>query len=200
MPKQLSEMSLEELWQLFPIVLTEHQDCWASWFAEEAAALQLLLPQDARISHIGSTAVAGIWAKPIVDILVELPPETCLADVADVLRRNGYLVMNAAESRISLNKGYTPQGFAERVFHIHLRLYGDNDELYFTRYLNEHPDEAKEYEKLKLLLWKEFEHDRDGYTDAKSDFVQQVTAAAKAEAAAGVSEVASEANGKNATR
>ena len=73
MSKELSEMSLEELWRLFPIILTEHDPRWRDWYEEEAARLRAVLPVDeaARISHIGSTAVAGIWAKPTVDILLE---------------------------------------------------------------------------------------------------------------------------------
>lgn len=43
----------------------------------------------------------------------------------------------------------------------------------------EHPDIAGEYEKMKLRLWKEFEHNRDGYTNAKTDFVQKRTTEAK---------------------
>lgn len=80
---------------------------------------------------------------------------------------------------MSFNKGYTESGFAERVFHLHLRYAGDNDELYFRDYLREHPGIAKEYEQLKLSLRKRFEHDRDGYTDAKSEFIKRYTAEAK---------------------
>ena len=75
MPKKLSEMTLEELWELFPIFLTEHRACWKEWFTEEKSRLNRILPQNQniRISHIGSTSVDTIWAKPIIDILVELP-------------------------------------------------------------------------------------------------------------------------------
>ncbi len=82
-------------------------------------------------------------------------------------------------NRITLNKGYTEQGFAEKVFHLHIRIMGDNDELFFRDYLNEHEEIAKEYEVLKLSLWKEFEHDRDGYTNAKTNFIKKYTNLAK---------------------
>jgi GrpB-like predicted nucleotidyltransferase (UPF0157 family) len=97
-------MSLEELWQLFPIYLTEHQSCWKEWYKEEEYLLHSILPADqiARISHIGSTAV-------------EI----------------------------------------------------------------EHPAIAKEYEKLKLDLWKQYEHNRDGYTQAKTEFISSYTDLAK---------------------
>ena len=177
MGKKLSEMTLEELWVLFPIHLTAHDDAWEACYAEEAASLKQFLPESARIHHIGSTAVKGIWAKPIVDILVELCGD--LADAAATLQNHGWIQMAATDTRISLNKGYTENGFADRVFHLHLRLAGDADELYFRDYLNAHPKVAKEYEALKLDLWKKYEHDRDGYTEAKSAFVQKYTALAK---------------------
>ena len=89
--------------------------------------------------------------------------------------------MSDETSRISLNKGYTPDGFADKVYHVHLRYAGDNNELYFRDYLNEHPDVAKEYEALKLRLWKQFEHNRDAYTDAKTEFITKWTTKARKE-------------------
>lgn len=179
MGKPLSEMTLEELWQLFPIILEAPDPSWRQWFAEEAALLQTLLPAEARISHIGSTAIHGIWAKPIVDILVEVPQAIGLEAAGAKLSQGGYRCMSRSDTRRSYNKGYTENGFAERVFHLHLRVAGDHDELYFRDYLNDHPAIAKEYEQLKLSLWKEYEHDRDGYTAAKAAFVARHTLAAK---------------------
>lgn len=185
-------MTLEELWQLFPIVLTEHRDCWADWFREEAAVVRAALSgivngacdkngeksavgsvAGVRITHVGSTAVPGIWAKPIVDILVELPAGVDLRLAKEPLMAAGYICMSEAENRISFNKGYTEEGFAEKVFHLHLRHEGDNAEIRFRDCLRANPDVAKEYEALKLSLWKRFEHDRDGYTEAKSEFVRK---------------------------
>ncbi|GAF40641.1 hypothetical protein FC83_GL000237 [Agrilactobacillus composti DSM 18527 = JCM 14202] len=181
MPKPLSEMTLEELWQLFPISLTAPQKQWATEYRQEANRVRKTLQDFAvvRISHIGSTAIKDIWAKTIVDILVEVAPETKLADVAKQLTQNGYMIMSEEETRISLNKGYTVQGFADEVYHLHLRFARDNEELYFRDYLNEHPVIAKKYEDLKIKLWHQFEHSRDGYTNAKGDFIQKYTYLAK---------------------
>ena len=179
MSKKLSEMTLEELWQLFPIFLAEHKDCWEKYYAEEAADLKRLLPTGTKITHIGSTAVKGIWAKPIVDILVEVDETVSLSGVGAILQDNGWIKMSETERRMSYNKGYTETGFAEKVYHLHLRYVGDNDEIYFRDYLIMHPEIAKEYEALKFELWKKFEHDRDGYTGAKSEFVKRYTALAK---------------------
>lgn len=83
--------------------------------------------------------------------------------------------MYQESNQSSLNKGYTEDGFADRVFHLHLRLVGDHDELYFRDYLLDHPDIAKDYEEMKLSLWKTFEHDRNGYTNAKTTFIKKYT-------------------------
>lgn len=181
MRKKLSEMSLEELWELFPIFLTEHQSVWKDWFEEEESRLKTILPSNhiCCISHIGSTAIDTIWAKPVIDILVEISPVCDMEMIKDILVDNGYICMSRNANRISLNKGYTEEGFAEKVFHLHLRYEGDHDEIYFRDYLRQHPEVAGEYETLKLRLWKEYEHDRDGYTDAKAEFVLKYTQIAK---------------------
>ncbi len=183
MCKKLSEMSLLELWRRFPILLTAHIDDWKDWFAGEKALLLRIFPAERgfKISHIGSTAIAGIWAKPIVDILVEAPNSGCFSECKAALAGAGYICMSEQPLRLSFNKGYTEQGYAEQVFHLHLRRNGDHDELYFRDYLNAHSDAAKEYEQLKLKLWKQYAYDRDGYTAQKSNFVAAVTAKAKAE-------------------
>ena len=183
MGKELSDMTLEELWGLFPIFLVEHDDTWRQQYEEIEDRLVQLLSDCAveRISHIGSTAVDNIWAKDIVDVLVELSGQSELEKAAEKLKRSGFTMMSNEGERISLNLGYTKDGFAEKVCHVHLRHIGDNDELYFRDYLNAHPQTAKEYEALKLRLWKEFEHDRNAYTDAKTEFIKDVTAQARQE-------------------
>ena len=181
MSPSLEEMSLEELWQLFPIFLREHQAEWKDWYEEERLRLLSFFPtnQLVRISHIGSTSIETIWAKPIVDIMMEIPKVADMVAMRDLLLQNGYLLMSESQGRMSFNKGYTPSGFAERVFHLHLRFEGDHDELYFRDFLQEHPAVAKNYEKLKLSLWKQYEHNRDAYTEAKTDFIKKYTKEAK---------------------
>lgn len=182
MRKDLSEMSLEELWELFPILLSEPNNKWGSWYEEEKKYIMSFLHnKDLKIHHIGSTAIKDIWAKPIIDILIEIPENISMEQIKRELTGNGYICMSEEENRKSFNKGYTSEGFAEKVFHVHLRYFGDNREIYFRDYMNNNPALAKEYEKLKLSLWKKYEHDRDAYTDAKSDFVRKYTECAKKE-------------------
>ena len=183
MGKELSDMTLEELWELFPISLVEHDDRWRQQYEKiESRLIDLLsgCPVE-RISHIGSTAVDGIWAKDIVDVLIELPGQSDMEKAAERLEQSGFNAMSNEGERMSLNLGYTKDGFDEKVYHVHLRCAGDNDELYFRDYLNAHPQIAKEYEALKLRLWKQFEYDRDAYTGAKGEFIRAVTVQARKE-------------------
>ncbi len=180
----LKEMDLEELWRLFPIVLREHDPAWAEWFTDEQLRLAQLWGADAaRISHVGSTAVPGLVAKPTVDILLELDESVVPQEVVDRTRNAGWLLMSGEAVRplrLSFNKGYTPAGFAERVFHLHVRPSGDWDQLYFRDYLRENADVAAQYAELKRSLAAEHERDRDAYTAAKGDFVREATARARA--------------------
>ncbi len=173
-------MTLEELWELFPIVLTLHNPHWAIWAKEEMRLLaDLLSSYNPIINHIGSTAIEGIKAKPIIDILVELSTVIEWITIKDIMEANGYICMSESDSRISFNKGYTPSGYADRVFHIHFHRAGDNDEILFRDYLIAHPEVAKEYEKLKQSLLPKYKNDRDGYTETKTAFVRTIVGLAK---------------------
>lgn len=126
MGKELSEMSLEELWELFPIFLVAHTDKWNVYYDEIEVFLKSILPkgQIERISHIGSTAISGIWAKDIVDILIEVSKDFDIENTARVIGENGFIRMSTGSDRISFNRGYTKGGFADKVFHVHLRYVG----------------------------------------------------------------------------
>ena len=186
MGKELSEMTLEELWRLFPIVLKEHNVSYKNWYEIEKHNLLSCIDRNdiMRINHIGSSAVEGLIAKPTVDILLEIDNESNIKQLTDNLLHNGWgLMLSENEScmKITFSKGYTKEGFSEKVYHLHVRYYDNWNELYFRDYLMEHEEVAKEYGKLKLELIKRYEHDRDGYTNAKSDFILKYSERAKKE-------------------
>ncbi len=174
--KRLEELTLEELWRLFSIRLSAYDERWPRIAEEEIIRLKDILGESmVRISHIGSTAINGIKAKPIIDLLVEAPESTLLSALKKRISDAGYLCMNETADRISFNRGYTIDGYADKVYHLHLRKAGDNDEIYFRDYLNQHPSIAAEYEMLKVRLSGEYEYNRDAYTEAKTDFVRYYT-------------------------
>lgn len=180
--KNLQEMTLEELWILFPIFLSDYNPLWKRWAEIEINRLNdLLMTFHPIVSHIGSTSIPGIKAKPIVDILVEIPQGIDWAVIKKIMEANNYYCMSESENRISFNKGYTPSGYAEKVFHIHCHRTGDNDEVLFRDYLIVHPELSKQYELLKLSLLPHYKNNRDGYTDAKASFVNYIVNLAKAD-------------------
>lgn len=175
----LEDLSLEELWELFPIYFVDNNAAFEKQFSTEKNNLNLLLGNYVkRISHIGSTAIKNIKTKPIVDILIEI--DFANKDkIKEILLNNNYIFMCETFDKISFNKGYTINGYSANVFHIHMKEYGDCDELYFRDYLNENYEIAKEYEKLKEELYNKYKPNRDLYTSGKSDFVKKITESAK---------------------
>ena len=185
MNKQLSEMSLEELWELFPIILKEHNPKYVEWYNVEKQRLLNSIDTEniIRVNHIGSSAVAGLISKPTIDILLEIDGCCSISQLVDNLNSIEWVLMSQENDPMKLvfNKGYTPDGFLEKTYHLHVRYAGDWSELYFRDFLKAHPDVAAKYGQLKLSLWKKYEHDRDGYTEAKSEFIHMYTNAAKQE-------------------
>ena len=186
MAKSLNEMTDEERWQLFPIILCEHKAIWKKRYIKEEALIRESIGSHniKRISHIGSTAVPGLLSKPTIDILVEINRQTNTAELIYNMERQGYIYLEQPDNpppHTIFLKGYTEQGFRGQAFHVHIRYSGDWDELYFRDYLLSHPETSAEYGKLKLELQKKYKHNRDAYTNAKTDFIKQVCKLARAE-------------------
>ncbi len=175
MGKRLQDMTLKELWELFPIVLVPHNPQWIGWAKDEMGLLSSILAEyKPIINHIGSTAIPNIQAKPIIDILVEISTDVKWIPIKNIMETNGYICMSESDTRLSFNKGYTPAGYVDKVFHIHIHRTGDKNEILFRDFLIAHPKSAKEYEQLKLSLLPKYKNDRDGYSDAKSEFVKRI--------------------------
>jgi hypothetical protein len=117
-------------------------------------------------------------------ILLEIADDSCLDTIKQRMLSIGYLFSpqpNNPPPCMMFMKGYTPRGFEGQAFHVHVRYSGDWDELHFRDYLLCHPEVASEYSELKKQLSNKFEFDRDGYTEAKSDFIRRITALARQE-------------------
>lgn len=120
----ITEMSLKELWELFPIIFVDYDKSFERQYFEEEKILKSLLQENVkRISHIGSTAIKNIKTKPIVDILIEIENKKSIDKIKDILLKNGYFLMNEDlnDFKISFNKGYTINGYDDNVFHIHIK-------------------------------------------------------------------------------
>ncbi|HNW72082.1 MAG: GrpB family protein [Bacteroidales bacterium] len=189
--RELHEMSPAELGRLFPIELVGYNPEWKKVFEDEKEKIELRLAgiTTTRISHIGSTAIPGIMAKPTIDILLEInfSKETMMTETLAMdnqlslikmgLEAEGYHCLQKPENpppHMMFVKGYTLAGFSGQAFHLHLRYPGDWDEIRFRDYLLQHSEAAAEYEKLKIRLAEQFRNDRDGYTNAKGGFIASI--------------------------
>lgn len=185
--KPLNELSTEELGKLFPIEIVPYRDSWENDFEEERKALENKLGKDIaeRIEHFGSTAVKGLSAKPIIDILMEIPVlnEVLKEEIISKMSGLGYQFIWRTDNEIpymNFVKGYTPEGYKGKVFHVHMADEHHNlwERTYFRDYLRQHPEVAKEYDNLKAELAEKHRFNREDYTQAKTDFVKRVTAEA----------------------
>lgn len=181
--KKLQDLSNEELWALFPIILTEHQDNWEELYRQEEELLRNNIGDDIlRIRHIGSTAVKGLIAKPTIDILLEIKEETNTETLIGKIESAGYIYTYRPDSPppyLMFMKGYTLQGFRGQAYHLHVRYAADWDEPVFCRYLQLHPEAARQYGELKMKLKEKYEHDRDAYTENKTDFIRSIVQIAR---------------------
>lgn len=165
------------------ISIVPYDTHWPEMFEQERLHLLSCLPADLikRIEHFGSTAVPGLTAKPIVDMLVEVTSlDETRKRIAPVLEAQGYDYF----WRPSWGDD-TPPYYAwfikrdkngNRTHHIHMvQSYLEHrDKLLFRDYLIENPAVAKEYGNLKIKLSREFENDRVAYTKAKTDFIVRI--------------------------
>jgi GrpB-like predicted nucleotidyltransferase (UPF0157 family) len=126
------------------------------------------------VHHVGSTAVPGLDAKPIIDILVGVEDLATSRASFEALAELEYLY---APYRPGEMHWFCKPGPSRRTHHLHLVPCGSpryRDELAFRDHLRSSPAKARDYAALKHRLAARFEHDREGYTDAKADFVGSV--------------------------
>ena len=186
MEKQLDKMNSEELGRLFPIIIVKHDPMWHALYLSEKTNLEKIIGLNniIRINHFGSTSVSNLYAKPTIDILLEIKNYMDTEQIISLLKGIGYNYSpqpNNPAPHMMFMKGYTPSGFSGQAYHVHVRYSGDWDELYFRDYLILYPKIAEKYGELKLLLKEKYEFDRDGYTSAKSCFIKNVTYQARKE-------------------
>ena len=171
------------------VSIAPYDPAWPRMFEEEKQHLLECLPQDLirRIEHFGSTAVPGLRAKPIVDVLVEVSSlEETRARVAPLLEAEGYDYFWRPTHGDDGPPFYAwfikRNSDGVRTHHVHMveRDFEHWERLLFRDYLVEHAETAREYEDLKMTLAHHYPNDRDAYTSGKTEFVTRVTEAAKA--------------------
>jgi GrpB-like predicted nucleotidyltransferase (UPF0157 family) len=160
------------------VEIVDADPAWPHQFNLEARALRAALRAvpGFQIEHFGSTAVPGLCAKPIIDILIIHSDPSLWPLLIDPLVSLGYVlwVENPRKDRMFFVKGMPPFG-SRRTHHVHVRVPVDaRAELRFRDALRANPDLVRKYAELKKGLAIRYANDRDAYTDAKSAFVAEV--------------------------
>jgi len=160
------------------IEICSYSPSWPARFAEEAAAIHRVLGDGFSYSleHVGSTAVPGLVAKPIIDIVIIVPDRERWLFLIEPLQRLGYVYWadNPDKSKMFFVKGMSPFGTG-RTHHVHVHTPADaRATLCFRDYLVGHPEEAVRYAALKRELAARFPTDRDAYTQSKAEFVREM--------------------------
>ena len=150
-----------------------HNPDWSNQADEEAKRILagLSIPVIG-IYHIGSTSIAGIKAKPILDFVMEVEDLQDVIQAAAEFEAVGYV--NKGEYGIPGRQFFTKDTHGERTHHLHVFQKGHPDierHTVFRDFLRANPDAAREYEKLKEKLAKRFPKQSGNYTAAKSDFI-----------------------------
>jgi GrpB-like predicted nucleotidyltransferase (UPF0157 family) len=166
------------------VELVPYDPRWPEMFRMEADRLGRLLGGAVvrRVEHMGSTAVPGLSAKPVIDMLVEIPSfELAERMVLPKLRDDGWEYL-WRDDRPPGHMMFIRRGVGDvRTHHVHMAPAGHPmwERLWFRDYLRSHADEARRYEQLKHRLAAEHAGDREAYTEGKGEYVKRVTALAR---------------------
>jgi GrpB-like predicted nucleotidyltransferase (UPF0157 family) len=164
------------------VKLSQHHDEWARLFEKEK---QLLLKTFGdhiiTIEHVGSTAIPGVPAKPLIDINIAISSldDAAIEEFVETLQKLDYSYMHKFPNRRFFTKG--PE--KNRTHHLNLVKAGSevgwNDHLLFRDYLRRNKTTRDEYAALKTKLAQKFADDRASYTKEKERFIQKIIKQAK---------------------
>ena len=154
---------------------------WEIKFRMEADFLKKVFADELlEVYHIGSTAVPGILAKPIIDLLPVVRDIDKVEQFNPQLEQQGYITKG--EFGIPGRRYFVKGSEEKHLFHIHIFQKGSPEitrHLLFREYMRAHPLEAEEYSRLKEELARKYHRDGQAYTQAKSGFIRKIDHKAK---------------------
>ncbi len=158
------------------IQLVDHDPRWKEQFEAEAKLIKKVFGSEmVALHHIGSTAIPGIKAKPIIDMLGEVKDIQEVPSFNIPMTRIGY----QAKGEMGITgRQYYRKGLRQtHTHHLHIFQTGHPEirrHLAFVEYMASHPSEAKEYGELKEKLVREFREKPEEYTSAKTNFIKAI--------------------------
>ena len=165
------------------VQLMEHQEGWHELAAAAIVKIQEILKDTAvDIQHVGSTAIYGIHAKPIIDIAVGVNKVDEVKMYIDALQQAEIVYRKQDVAGQML---FVMGDFANdfRTHHIHVVEWNSaewNNYINFRDYLNAFPEKAKIYDALKRSLAEKFAGNRGSYTSGKHELIDRLLTEAAA--------------------
>ena len=157
-----------------PIEIVDYDPDWPAQFeAEKERLLSQIGRWSPAIEHVGSTAVPGLAAKPVIDIMAGVRSLADADRCIEGMRRLGYEYVPEFEDALP-GRRYFRKGHPEQKWHVHIveiRGVFWKRHIAFRDYLRAHSEAANEYAALKRRLAAQYPRDSLAYTDAKSDFI-----------------------------
>lgn len=167
--------------QIRVIEVVPYRTDWKDCYLAEAESIRSVFKDEiVSIHHIGSTSIPGIYAKPIIDILVEVKDINTVDQYNGRMQELGYIAKG--EGGIC-GRRFFLKGLYKRTHHVHMFQSGNLElerHLRFRDYMIAHPEDAKKYEELKKKLADQYRYDPVGYTDGKDAFIKEIDKKAEA--------------------
>ncbi len=167
------------IWATEPVVIVDYDDRWALQAAEERQCLLgllgLWLVED--VHHVGSTAIPGMPAKPIIDLMAGVGSLDDAPALARVLAPHDWHFVPPQRDARLWRRFFVKVASGHRIAHLHLLDPGTTqwaEQLRFRDRLSTQPALAAKYAELKRRLAARVSHDREAYTEGKSPFVRRV--------------------------
>lgn len=161
-----------------PIFLFPYDSSWPEKFEKEKQLIDETIGEyiTGGIHHVGSTAIPGLSAKPIIDILVGVESLEESKPCIEILKKIDYM---HAPYKVQYEHWFCKPNPENREFHLHLMPANSPEfkaKIAFRDWLRDYSGDREEYEKLKQDLAKKYENDREAYTKAKTEFVKKIIA------------------------
>ena len=161
-----------------PVTIAEYSPHWPAQFDAEADIIRSAFgATKIELEHIGSTAVTGLAAKPIIDVLLGANSLAVIERHIRHLEAMGYRYVPEFEKQLPERRYFVKPNGGAAQFHLHAVKHGDTfwrDHLRFRDALRERPDLRDQYQQLKRRLASSFGRERGAYTDAKAPFIEGV--------------------------
>ncbi|BAZ41967.1 hypothetical protein NIES4101_79350 [Calothrix sp. NIES-4101] len=158
------------------VEVVPHNPSWKQEFDRESQLVADALGNNViQVHHIGSTSIPGIYAKPIIDILVEVTNIHQVDEFNSHMIALGYEAMG--EFGLPGRRYFRKEIYQNRTHHVHVFPNNSDDvarHLNFRDYMISHPEDARAYSELKRNLAQKFANDIESYMDGKDGFIQEI--------------------------